>query len=124
VLSHKAENPLTANDDQGTLFVIQGVQKVTKPMAYLESVSWTPHFKDIVASTIPGLKSPRLLSMEASQGYCVFISSTHTLQELQDNIQRTVDRISTGILQNVFTNMVRRVHLCEERNGGHFQHLL
>jgi hypothetical protein len=49
---------------------------------------------------------------------------THTLQELQANIQRTVDRISTGTLQNVFANMIRRVHLCQERNGGHFQHLL
>jgi hypothetical protein len=47
-----------------------------------------------------------------------------TGQELQANIQRTVDRISTGTLQNVFANMIRRVHLCEERNDGHFQHLL
>jgi hypothetical protein len=43
------------------------------------------------------------------------------MQELQADIQRTVDRISTGTLQNVFANMIRRVHLCEERNGGHFQ---
>jgi hypothetical protein len=62
--------------------------------------------------------------MGASQGYCVFKSYTHTLQELQANIQRTVVRISTGTLQNVFANMIRRVHLCEERNDGHFQHLL
>jgi hypothetical protein len=62
--------------------------------------------------------------MGASQGYCVFKSSAHTLQELQANIQRIVDRISTGTLQNVFANKIRRVHLCEERNGGHFQHLL
>jgi hypothetical protein len=62
--------------------------------------------------------------MGASQGYCVFKSSTHTLQELQANFQHTVDRISTGTLQNVFANMIRRVHLCQERNGGHFQHLL
>jgi hypothetical protein len=41
-------------------------------------VSWTPHFKEIVASTIPGLKPPPRL-MGASQGYCVFKSSTHTL---------------------------------------------
>jgi hypothetical protein len=41
-------------------------------------VSWTPHFKDIVASTIPELKPPRLIFMGASQGYCVFKSSTHT----------------------------------------------
>jgi hypothetical protein len=99
-------------------------KKSRNPMTYLESVSWTPHFKEIVTSTIPGFKPPRLLFMGASQGYCVFKSSTHTLQELQANIQRTVDRISTGTLQNVFANMIRRVHLCEERNGGHFQHLL
>jgi hypothetical protein len=86
-------------------------------------VSLTPHFKEIVASTIPGLKPPKLLFMGASQGYYVLKSSTHTLQELQVNIQRTVDRISTGTLQNVFANMIHRVHLCEERNGGHSQHL-
>jgi hypothetical protein len=71
-------------------------------------VSWTLHFKETVASTITGLKPARLLFMGASQGYCVFKSSTHTLQELQANIQRTVDRISTGTLQNVFANMIRR----------------
>jgi hypothetical protein len=104
---------------------IQGVQNVTKSMAYLESVFpgrliprrlWPPR--------PPDLSPTRLLFMGASQGYCVFISSTHTLQELQTNVQRTVDRISTGTLQNVFANMIRRVHLCEERNGGHIQHLL
>jgi hypothetical protein len=74
-------------------------------------VSWTPHFKEIVASTIPGLKPPRLLFMGASQGYRVFKSSSHTLEELQANIQLTVDRISSDKLQNVFANMIRRVHL-------------
>jgi hypothetical protein len=47
----------------------------------------------------------------------VYSNPPHTLQELQDGI-------STGTLQNVFANIIRRVHLCEERNGGHFQHLL
>jgi hypothetical protein len=54
---------------------------------------------------------------------CIQIIHTHTLQELKANIQRTVDRISTGTLQNVFANMIRRVKLCEKRNGEHFQHL-
>jgi hypothetical protein len=54
----------------------------------------------------------------------VYSNHPHTLQELQAKIQRTVDRISIGTLQNVFAKMMRRVHLCEERNGGHFQHLL
>jgi hypothetical protein len=94
-------------------------------MSYLEScVSWTIHLKEILASTIPWLKPPWLLFMGASQRYSVVKSSTHTLQELQANIQRAVYRISTGTLQNVFANMIRRVHHCEERNGGHFQHLL
>jgi hypothetical protein len=73
---------------------------------------------------IAGLMPPRLIFMGASQGYSVFNSSTHTLQELQANIQRTLDRISTGTLQNVFPNMIRRLHIYEERNGRHFQHLL
>jgi hypothetical protein len=54
----------------------------------------------------------------------VYSNHPHTLKELQANMQRAVDRIPTGTLQNVFANMIRRVHLCEERNGGHLQHLL
>jgi hypothetical protein len=61
--------------------------------------------------------------MGASQGYCVFKSSTHTAR-VSGQLSAHVDRISTGTLQNVFANIIRRVHLCEERNGGHFQHLL
>jgi hypothetical protein len=57
---------------------IQSVQKVTQPLAYLESVSWTPHLKVSVASTIPYLKPHRLLFTGASQGYCIFKSSSHT----------------------------------------------
>jgi hypothetical protein len=54
----------------------------------------------------------------------VYSNYPHTLQEFQANIQPIVDRISTGTLQNVFANMIRRVNLCEERNGGHFQYIL
>jgi hypothetical protein len=95
-------------------------------MAYLESISWTPHFEEIVALTLPGLKPPRPHFMGASQGHCVFKTSTHTHTHTHTLtlLQRTVDRKSTGTLQNVFADMIRRVHLCEERNGGHFQHFL
>jgi hypothetical protein len=98
-------------------------------MAYYESVFpgrliskrlWPPRFPDLSPP-------PRLLFIGGiSRTLCIQIihTHTHTLQELQANIQRTVDRISTGTLQNVFASMIRRVHLCEERNGGHFQHLL
>jgi hypothetical protein len=53
----------------------------------------------------------------------VYSNHPHTLQGLEANIQRTVDRISTGTLQNMVANVIRRAHLCEERNGEHFQHL-
>jgi hypothetical protein len=94
-------------------------------MAYLESVFpgrliskrlWHPRS--------PDLSPPPDFFLWGHLKDTVDSNHPHTLQELQANIQRTVDRISTGTLQNVFANMIRRVHLCEERNGGHFQHLL
>jgi hypothetical protein len=93
-------------------------------MAYLESVFpgrlisnrlWPPRSPDL---------SPTYFFLWGHLKDTVYSNHPHTLQELQANIQRAVDRISTGTLQNVFANMIRRVHLCEERNGGHFQHLL
>jgi hypothetical protein len=93
-------------------------------MAYLESVFpgrliskrlWPPRSPDL---------SPPDFFLWGHLKDTVYSNHPHALQELQANIQRTVDRISTGTLQNVFANMIRRVHLCEERDGGHFQHLL
>jgi hypothetical protein len=76
-----------------------------------------------MASTIPGLKPPDFFLWGHLRD-TVYSNHPHTLQELQTNIQHTVDRISTGTLQNVFANMIRRVHLYEERNGEHFHQLL
>jgi hypothetical protein len=99
-------------------------KKVTQPMAYLESVFagrliskglWPPRSPDL---------SPPDFFVWGHLKDTVYSNHPHTLQELQTNIQRTVDRTSSGTLQNVFANMIRRVHPCEERNGGHFQHLL
>jgi hypothetical protein len=101
-----------------------GVQKVTHPMAYLESVFpglliskrlWPPRSPDLC---------PPDLFLWGHLKDTVYSNHPHTLQELQANIERTVDRISTGTLQNVFPNIIRRLHLYEERNGRHFQHLL
>jgi hypothetical protein len=106
--------------------MIQGVQNVTQPMAYLESVFpgrliskrlWPPRSPDLSPP-------PPKTFLWGHLKDTVYSYHPHTLQELQANIQSTVDRISTGTLKNVFANMIRRLHLCEERNGGHFQHLL
>jgi hypothetical protein len=66
--------PITLADTK-----LQGVQKVTQSMAYLESVSWMRHFKEFVAYTIPGLKPPRLIFMGGiSRILCIKIIHTHT----------------------------------------------
>jgi hypothetical protein len=81
-------------------------------------VSWTPHFKEIVASTIPGLP-PRLLFMGTSQRYCVFKSSANTARASGQHSAHCGQDINWHIAKRV-----RHVHLCKERNGGYFQHLL
>jgi hypothetical protein len=76
---------------------VQGVQKVTQPMAYLESVFsgrliskrlWPPRSPDL---------SPPDSFLWGHLKDTVYSNHPHTLQELQANIQRTVDRISTGM---------------------------
>jgi hypothetical protein len=100
---------------------VQGVQKVTQPMSYLESVSWTLHFKATVASTITGLKPPQTyFSGGISRILCIQIIHTHTARASGQHIAHWGQDING----HVFANMIRRVHLCEEHNGGHFQNLL
>jgi hypothetical protein len=78
------------------LYFIQGVQKVTKPMPYLDSVFpgrlisktlWPPRSPDL---------SPPDFFLWGHLKATVYSNYPHTLQELQANIQRAVDRISTG----------------------------
>jgi hypothetical protein len=63
--------------------------------------SRTPHLKEIVASTIPGLKPPRLLFMGACQGYCVFRSSTHTARASGQHSARCGQDINWHIAKRV-----------------------
>jgi hypothetical protein len=90
-------------------------------MVYLESVFWS---KRLWPPPSPDLSPAPAFFFGGHLKDTEYSNHPHTLQELHANIQRIVDRISTGTLQNVFANMIRRVHLCEERNGGHFQHVL
>jgi hypothetical protein len=52
-------------------------------------VSWTPHFKEIVAYTISGLKRPPDFFLWGHLKDTVYSNHPHTLQELQANIQLT-----------------------------------
>jgi hypothetical protein len=46
------------------------------------------------------------------------------VEDLKDAISLEIQNIDVNVLQNVFENVKRRVNLCREQNGGHFEHLL
>lgn len=54
----------------------------------------------------------------------VFKKRLHTLEELQNAIENEIRNITQEELQRVFDNLKRRVNLCLQNDGQHFQHLL
>jgi hypothetical protein len=54
----------------------------------------------------------------------VFANVLHTVEKLQAAIVQEVGNITLNMLVNVFESLKRRVNLCLEQNGGHFEHLL
>ena len=53
-----------------------------------------------------------------------YANKPRTIQKLENNIRREIDAISEDVLQSTFANMKRRVQLCLDSVGEHFQHLL
>ena len=53
-----------------------------------------------------------------------YAKKQRTMQELENNIRRAIAAISEDVLQATFVNMKRRVQLCLDSGGEHFQHLL
>lgn len=54
----------------------------------------------------------------------IFKNRLHTLEELEAAIQQEIQSITPNELERVFDCMKRRVNLCLENGGGHFEHLL
>lgn len=54
----------------------------------------------------------------------IFRTPVLNLQELQERITQECANITPEMLQNAFDSMTRRVNLCIEQGGGHFQQLL
>lgn len=54
----------------------------------------------------------------------VYNNHPTTLTDLETNIQNEINKITEAELISVFKNMERRVDLCLQNDGGHFQHLL
>jgi len=51
----------------------------------------------------------------------IFKNRLHTLEELREAIERELANITVEDLQNIFENMKRRIQLCIEKNGHHFE---
>ena len=70
----------------------------------------------------PDLSPPDFFLWGALKGKA-YANKPRTIQELE-NIRREIAAISDDVLQATFANMKRRVQLCLDSGGEHFQHLL
>ena len=71
----------------------------------------------------PDLSPPDFFLWGAVKGKA-YANKPRTIQELENNIRREIAAIIEDILQATFANMKRRVQLCLDNGGEHFQHLL
>ena len=71
----------------------------------------------------PDLSPPDFFLWGAFKGKS-YANNPRTIQELENNIRREISAISEEVLQATFANMKRRVQLCPDSGGEHFQHLL
>lgn len=54
----------------------------------------------------------------------IFRNRLHTIEELKVAIEEEIHNINQQELQHVFDNIKKRINLCLDANGGHFEHLL
>ena len=71
----------------------------------------------------PDLSPPDFFLWGALKGKA-YANKPRTIQEMKNNIRREIAAISEDVLQATFANMKRRVQLCLDSGGEHFQHLL
>ena len=77
-----------------------------------------------MAAKISWLKSARFFFVWGALKWKAYANKPRTLQELENNIRREIAAINEDVLQTNFANMKRRVQLCLDSGGEHFQHLL
>ena len=71
----------------------------------------------------PDLSPPNFVLWGAIKGRA-YVNKPRTIQELEKNIRREITAISEDVLQATLANRKRRVQLCLDSGGEHFQHLL
>lgn len=45
-------------------------------------------------------------------------------EELKEYIKKALDTLTPELIRRSIANLIKRVHLCIQEEGGHFQHLL
>jgi hypothetical protein len=53
-----------------------------------------------------------------------YMNKPRTLDELWEHIRREIQAVTPEVLAASFRNVQRRVQLCTDAQGRHFQHLL
>ena len=70
----------------------------------------------------PDLSPPDFFLWGSLKGKA-YANKPRTIQELENNIRRESAAISEDVLQATSANLKRRVQLCLDSGGEHFQHL-
>ena len=84
---------------------------------------WPDYFESLMAAKISWLKSARFFPVGRLKRKSLCQQATHHTG-MENNIRREIAAISEDVLQATFANMKRRVQLCLDSGGEHFQHLL
>ena len=88
-------------------------------MTEIESFFWWPdYFESHMAAKISWLKSAQFFFLWGR------LKRKSLCQQLENNTRREIAVISEDVLQATFANTNRRVQLCLDSGGEHFQHLL
>lgn len=105
-------------------------QDNARPHVAHSTIAFLEEFYDdrIISANLWPPRSPGLTPPDCFLfGYLknrIFANRPHTLRELEEAIKIEINNISQNMLQNVFENLKRRVNLCLENEGRHFEHLL
>ena len=79
--------------------------------------------KDLWPPRSPELSPPDFFLCGGALKGKAYANKPRTIQELENNIRREIAAISEDVLQAAFANMKRRVQLCLDSGGEHFEHL-
>lgn len=85
------------------------------PEKIISNPDWPPRSPDL--STLDNFLWSHLKNK-------VYTNYPKTLDDLKQNIIDEIAKIDKTTLENVFSNFIKRCHLCIQMKGGHFEHLL